>query len=189
MTRIRGLQVRFGQVVALDLAELKLVPGERVAVCGANGSGKSTLLRVLAGLQAPTVGELDGLPPPGRAVLVHQRPYLFVGSALHNVQLALRAGGRPVEDAAQWLSALGADHLALRPAATLSGGERRRVAIARALAVRPDLLLLDEPLAELDGEGVVQVAAALADYAGTLVIASPEPGELACERVLRLGVP
>lgn len=186
MIRIRGLQVCFGDVCALELAELDIQPGEKVHVCGSNGSGKSTLLRVLAGLQAPTAGAVHGVPDPGRAVLVQQHPLLFRGSALSNVALALRAHGRPAQEAMQWLSALGAAHLAQRQASALSGGERRRVAIARALAARPEVLLLDEPLAELDAGGVEVVAAVCQAFVGIVVIASPVASDLACDRLVSL---
>lgn len=186
MIRIRGLRVHFGDVCALALPELDLHPGEKLAVSGANGSGKSTLLRVLAGLQMPSAGTMQGAPPPGRAVLVHQQPLLFSGSVRDNLALALRAHGRPLGDADFWLAALAADHLAARPAHGLSGGERRRVAIARALAVAPELLLLDEPLAELDAAGVELVTAACAAFVGTLVVAAPDAIDLGCERVVLL---
>ena len=186
MIRIRGLRVHFGDVSALTLAELDLHPGEKVAVSGANGSGKTTLLRVLAGLQMPSAGTMLGAPLPGRAVLVHQQPWLFSGSVRDNLKLALRAHGLPLGHADAWLAALGADHLAERPARGLSGGERRRVAIARALAVGPELLLLDEPLAELDAAGVAVVTAACAAFGGTLVVAAPGAVGLGCGRVVLL---
>ena len=186
MIQVRDLQVRFGEVLALQLAELQVRPGERLAIYGANGSGKSTLLRVLAGLEAPTVGEVTGLPPPGRVVMVRQHPWLFRGTVLANVNLVLRAHGLPMDRAQACLHALGAVHLADRPAQKLSGGERRRVAMARALALVPEVLLLDEPLAELDKSGIDTVVAALASFAGTLIVASPIPGCLATESVIQL---
>ena len=143
---------------------LEIAPGDRLGVIGPNGSGKSTLLRVLAGLLEPTAGTVEGLPPPGRVVLVHQRPYLFRGTALANVSFALRAQHRGVREAREWLGRLDATHLAGRPARALSGGERRRVAVARALAARPDVLLLDEPLAALDVPGRQAVAQACAAF-------------------------
>ncbi len=186
MIQIRDLQVRFGDVLALQLAELQIERGEFLTVSGANGSGKSTLLRVLAGLQVPTSGQLSGVPEPGCAVLVLQRPYLFHGTVMDNVRLALRARNLPLDRAYTCLLAMAADHLARRPARTLSGGERRRVAIARALAVEPEVLLLDEPLAELDADGKASVNAAMAAFKGTLVVASPSPEALNCDRIVEL---
>jgi ABC-type multidrug transport system ATPase subunit len=176
MIRVRDLVVRFGDVTAVALSSLDVEAGVRVGVRGPNGSGKTTLLRVLAGLQEPTGGSVEGAPPPGRSVLVHQRPYLFRATAEGNVAYALRLRGRSPREARTWLARLGAAHLADRRASVLSGGERRRVVIARALAAHPEVLLLDEPFAALDEEGIAAVGAALAQYEGTLVVAAPDLG-------------
>jgi tungstate transport system ATP-binding protein len=183
---IRDLEVRFGDVTALSLPALDVQEGERLGVRGANGSGKTTLLRVLAGLLRPTAGTVQGLPPPGRAVLVHQRPYLFSGSARDNVVYALRRRGRSPGEAKEWLGRLGAGALADRRAKTLSGGEQRRVAIARALATRPALLLLDEPMNDLDPAGIGALVAAIDAFEGTLVVAAPELSDLPLGRTLEL---
>lgn len=187
MIRARGLTVRFGDVQALSLDVLDVGDGERVGVTGTNGSGKSTLLRVLAGLQVPTSGSVEGCPPPGRTVLVHQRPYFFRGTARDNVAYALRLHHRATDEASAWLEQLGASHLADRAAKKLSGGERRRVAVARALATRPEVLLLDEPFAALDEAGVRQVTAAIEAFDGTLLIAAPELDDGLVERFVTLG--
>ena len=79
MIRLSEIEVRFGAVCALSLPHLEIASGERLGVQGPNGSGKSTLMRVLGGLLSPTKGETEGLLPPGRAVLVHQRPHVPVG--------------------------------------------------------------------------------------------------------------
>jgi ABC-type nitrate/sulfonate/bicarbonate transport system ATPase subunit len=179
MIRVRDLLVRFGEVTALRLAAFDLALGESVGVSGPNGSGKTTLLRVLAGFVVPTQGRVEGLLPPGRTVLLHQRPYLFHGSALDNVALPLRARGVPRRELRRLgldlLGRLGAQAYAQRTAADLSGGQRRRVAVARALAADPDLLLLDEPFAALDEEGRAAVLEALEACRATRVSASPEP--------------
>jgi ABC-type sulfate/molybdate transport systems ATPase subunit len=186
--RLRDIVVQFEDVTALTLPALDLAPAERIGVQGQNGSGKSTLLRLLAGLLRPTTGALEGLPPPGRAVLVHQRPYLFRGTARDNVAYALRIKGRMAREANQWLERLEAKHLADRRAADLSGGERRRVALARALAARPELLLLDEPTAALDEPGVAAYRRALAEFKGTLVVTAPALDEPGLSKVLTLPV-
>lgn len=187
MIRLRDIEVRFGDVVALTLAALDIAPGDHLAVRGRNGAGKSTLLRLLAGLIEPTGGTCEGLPPPGRAVLVHQRPYLFRGTAAENVAYALRRAARPVEEAGDLLGRLGVASLAERSARHLSGGERCRVAIARALAVRPELLLLDEPFAALDEGGIRALEDVLRTFPGTVVIASPEGIPFQATRMLALG--
>lgn len=189
MIRVRDLQMRFGDVHALSLPALDIEKGERLGVRGRNGSGKSTLLRILAGLLRPTGGTIEGVPPPGRTVLVHQRPYLFRGTARDNVTFALRLHRRPAREAVDWLGRLGAAHVADRLAKDLSGGERRRVAIARALACRPELLLLDEPLAALDDSGTAILGDALAAYDGTLVVAAPDLGGLDLSEVVKLTSP
>jgi len=186
MIRLNGVEVRFGDVRALTLGRLEIADGERLGVLGANGSGKSTLLRVLAGLLPPTSGPGAGLPPPGRVVLVHQRPYLLRGSARDNVAYALKLRHGPAREAAEWLERLGAAHVADRRAKDLSGGERRRVAIARGLAARPDVLLLDEPLAALDDAGKVAVRTATGAFEGTLVVAGPDLDGILVDRVLDL---
>jgi tungstate transport system ATP-binding protein len=186
MIRARDLRVRFGATTALALDLLEVADGERVGVVGRNGSGKTTLLRVLAGLQRPTAGTIEGVPPPGRTVLLHQRPHLFLGTARSNVAYALARAGRPRSEADGWLARVGASALAGRDAAGLSAGERARVAIARALARGPDLLLLDEPFATLDDEGLRTVPAAIAEFRGTLLVASPSADGLPVARVVEL---
>jgi ABC-type sulfate/molybdate transport systems ATPase subunit len=184
--RLRGVRVRFDGVRALDLPSLDVGDGERLGVEGPNGSGKSTLLRVLAGLLCPTEGTVEGAPPPGRSVLVHQRPHLFHGTARDNVAYALRIHRRPASEATAWLERLGAGAVAGRPVAALSGGERRRVAIARALACGPEVLLLDEPYAALDAEGARALGTALGAFRGTLVIAAPDLDGAPVGRVVTL---
>ena len=186
MIRLHDVVVRFSDVEALRVPALEIAPGERVGVSGRNGSGKTTLLRVLAGLLAPTSGTAVGMPPPGRTVLVHQRPYFFRGTARDNVVLALKLRKRPIAEADQWLEKLGAASFRDRPAQVLSGGERRRIALARALAAHPEVLLLDEPFAALDDAGLASVLAALKDYDGTLVVAAPHMNGTPVDRVIEL---
>jgi tungstate transport system ATP-binding protein len=181
------VSVRFGDVVALAPTTLELAAGDRVSVVGPNGSGKSTLVRILAGLREPSAGRVTGRPPPGRVVLVHQRPHLFNGTAASNVALAQRLAAEPASLVATLLDRLGLLALAGRDVRVLSGGERRRVAIARALARRPDVLLLDEPLAELDSAAAARVAALLSEFRGTLVVTSPSGGAAFAPREVRLG--
>jgi ABC-type sulfate/molybdate transport systems ATPase subunit len=121
-------------------------------------------------------------------VLVHQRPHLLRGTARDNVAYALRLHRRSRREAVEWLDRVGAGHLADRRANDLSGGERRRVAIARALAVRPRLLLLDEPLSALDAEGVEAVQGMVEEFEGTLVLCAPALDGPALSRTLTLSV-
>jgi ABC-type sulfate/molybdate transport systems ATPase subunit len=138
-------------VVSDVSAELRA--GEIVALLGPNGAGKSTLLDALAGALPLAGGRIER---NGRVAIALQAPDLARRTVLANVVLALAWWGVPrserADRAREALRAIGAEHLARRPAATLSGGERRRVHLARAIAVSPDVLMLDEPFAGLDAE-------------------------------------
>jgi molybdopterin-binding protein len=161
--RAEGLVRRYGDRTVVDVDVLEVGSGEVVAVLGPNGAGKSTLFRMLLLQERPDAGciVLNGRQVhPGDAAAarqvagVFQRPYLFDGTVAANVGYGLRARGvgrrerkRRVDEALEWL-----EIRALRDAriGSLSGGEAQRVALARALVVDPDLLLLDEPTANLD---------------------------------------
>ncbi len=159
----RGLVRSYTGREVVNIDRLALSFGEILCVLGPNGAGKSTLMRLLLLLERPDAGTilLDGRPVRAgdtaamrRMATVFQRPFLFSGSVAANVAYGLRARGvdrRKVRDEVR--SALEAVGLAARSeenVATLSGGEAQRVALARALAVRPDLIALDEPTANLD---------------------------------------
>jgi ABC-type sulfate/molybdate transport systems ATPase subunit len=148
-----GLSVLRGTREVVRDVTLSLRGGELVALLGPNGAGKSTLLDTLAGALPPARGTVERR---GRVAVALQAPDLARRSVLVNVTLALAWWGVPrAERAGRALEALetmGAKHLAQRPATSLSGGERRRVHIARAIATRPEVLMLDEPFAGLDGE-------------------------------------
>jgi len=163
-----GLVRRLGGRRVLDGIGLSLERGRGYVLSGDNGSGKTTLLRVLAGLEAADAGvlrfqgEQTRLPryPDSwrrRAVYVHQHPYLFHTSVAGNIAYGLKAGGEArerrqsmVEEAMDWA---GVREVAAVPPQKLSGGERQRIAIARAKVLSPELLLLDEPTANLDADG------------------------------------
>lgn len=180
MLRIRNLKVEKQGRAICSVPALTVDRDERVAVFGPNGSGKTTLLRVLGGLERELAGECQIEAPLRQRVYVHQAPYLFRGSVAFNVGYGLAARGVPRQEQDEvvqhWLKLLGVDHLARRQPHGLSGGERRRVALARALAIGADLLLLDEPFAELDSDGIAAVCRALEELpATTIVLASPTP--------------
>jgi ABC-type sulfate/molybdate transport systems ATPase subunit len=147
------LSVSRGKREVVHDVSVDLRIGELVALLGPNGAGKSTLLDALAGAVAPDRGRVERR---GRVAVALQSPDLARRSVLANVMLALAWWGVPraerAERARDALRTMGAEHLGQRLASTLSGGERRRVHIARAMAVRPDILMLDEPFAGLDAE-------------------------------------
>ena len=165
---LRQVHVRYGRVQALADVTLRIAPGERVALVGANGSGKSTLLRVLHGL-ADTHGGGLLCDPALRQAMLFQRPHMLRTSARNNVALALwLRGTRWGEACTQALLALqrvGLADVAGQNARTLSGGQQQRVALARAWALRPAVLLLDEPTASLDPHAKREVEALMAEFA------------------------
>jgi len=163
-----------------SVRELIVSECERVAIVGPNGCGKTTLLRVLARLERDYAGVCRVAVPPRDRIYLHSAPFLFRGSVLDNAAYGLAARGvraaQRRDQARQWLDALSIGQLSDRPAADLSSGERKRLALARALAVQPQLLLLDEPFAELDAPGIELVCRALDRATGsTILIASPHP--------------
>ncbi len=165
---LQGVGLRHGRVQALAGIDLRVWPGERLALVGANGSGKSSLLRVLHGLVRPTSGQL--LRDAGcRQAMLFQRPFMLRASALHNVALGLWLGGAGWAEARglalQALGRVGLADAAAQSARTLSGGQQQRLALARAWARRPDLLLLDEPTASLDPHAKREVEALMAEFA------------------------
>jgi ABC-type nitrate/sulfonate/bicarbonate transport system ATPase subunit len=182
LVRVSGLGVRRGHRDVLRDINLEVNAGEIVAVLGPNGAGKSTLLEVIGSVLEPTAGEIQR---NARVATAMQSPDLARRTARANVELALAWWGVPrAERRARALSAMTqirADHLADRPVASLSGGERRRVHLARALALRPDVLLLDEPFAGLDDATKASLlddaSAAIRSSARAVVVVVHDRGE------------
>jgi NitT/TauT family transport system ATP-binding protein len=150
-----AVEVVYPRGPALGPLSLALAPGSLTALVGPSGCGKSTALRLLAGLEAPTRGEVARAAARGETSVVFQAPTLMPWTTAEaNAALPLRLAGRPpAEAAAAARAALAAVGLAGAEAAKpaqLSGGMAMRVSLARALVTRPRLLLLDEPFAALD---------------------------------------
>jgi multiple sugar transport system ATP-binding protein len=161
--RIEGVRKAFGSTVALERIDLVVPDGELLGLLGPSGCGKTTLLRIIAGLEAETEGrvfiggrDMSGLPPRRRGLaMVFQNYAVFPHMTVReNVAFGLRMqGADAARIAAQVDRAAGLLHIEpylARYPAQLSGGQRQRVAVARALAVEPDVLLMDEPLSNLD---------------------------------------
>ena len=201
---VRGLRKRHGERLLFDIAELTLDAASAYVLTGANGVGKSTLLRILGGLETAEVDEVsfDGQPvslhpyPQGlRAaiVYVHQHPIMFSTSVADNIAYGLRARGaskadvkKAVDEAMAWA---GVDYLQDTDPARLSGGEKQRVALARARVLRPRLLLLDEPTANLDGsarEQVIALIPTLLEQGSTVVMACHDRDLIGLPGVRRL---
>ncbi|MFD1910782.1 ABC transporter ATP-binding protein [Halodurantibacterium flavum] len=160
---IAGLKVGYGSTPVLSGIDLSIARGEFVALLGASGCGKTTLLRSLAGFVTPDAGRIsvDGrditrLPPDRRGMaLMFQTyalwPHMTVGQHIaYGLRLRRVARAEISARVAELETMLGLQGLSDRKPAQLSGGQRQRVALGRALAVRPDILLLDEPLSNLD---------------------------------------
>ncbi|MEJ8472510.1 ABC transporter ATP-binding protein [Roseibium algae] len=144
---------------ALGRIDLEVCPGEALALIGRSGCGKSTLLHILAGLSAPTDGKvlIDGTrisaPSPSR-IMMFQAPSLYPWMNVEqNVGLGLRFNGKMKQAGTripQVLDLVELGDYAKRNVQDLSGGQQQRVALARSLALKPEVLLLDEPLSALD---------------------------------------
>ena len=186
--RLRSIRHRYGAATVLDIEDLSIAEGRLYHLTGANGAGKSTLLHLLAFLVPPTSGEIryagervewrNGSVERLRrkVTLLHQSPYLFGGTVHDNVAFGPSARGirgegrrRIVEEA---ISAVSLEGFGARKARELSGGESQRVAMARALACSPEVLLLDEPLANIDREtsGLLETVIASLPAKGTTVV-------------------
>ena len=161
---LQGVTKRYNGRCVLDVDALEIYRGEIFAVVGPSGAGKSTLLRLLNFLEAPTSGVIHfldrafsaeqpmSLDLRRRVTTVFQHPILLNRSVWDNVAYGLRLRGecRVRERVQATLEQVGLNGLAAQRARTLSGGEAQRVALARAMVLQPDVLLLDEPTANLD---------------------------------------
>ncbi|WP_116084572.1 ABC transporter ATP-binding protein [Tropicimonas sp. IMCC34011] len=158
---LQGLTLTYGDTVAVPALDLEIAKGELICLLGPSGCGKTTTMRAIAGLLNPSSGTItiDGrdvtrVPPSRREVgLVFQSYALFPHlSVYENVAFGLRMKKSPDVDARvrEGLATVGLSDFASRMPAELSGGQQQRVALARSLVMQPKVLLLDEPLSNLD---------------------------------------
>jgi tungstate transport system ATP-binding protein len=169
--RLDQVSFHAGGRAILDCVSAEIGQGPRTVILGANGAGKSVLMRICHGLLAPTAGrvrwnEEEAPGRPRRQAMVFQRPVMLRRSALANIEFALKAAQVPRSErrprAMAALEEVGLARLARHAARVLSGGEQQRLALARAWALRPEVLFLDEPTANLDPSAVREVEAHIA---------------------------
>ncbi|MBY5811975.1 ABC transporter ATP-binding protein [Rhizobium leguminosarum] len=162
---LTNIQKSFGPVQVVKNFNMTIEKGEFVSFLGPSGCGKTTVLRMIAGFETPTGGTLtingkdqSSLKPNQRNIgMVFQAYALFPNMTVHdNVAFGLKVAGAPKPEidarVKEMLGLIKLDHLADRFPYQLSGGQQQRVALARALAVKPQVLLLDEPLSALDAK-------------------------------------
>ena len=186
---LNDVSLRAGATAILDGVSLSIKPGAPTFIVGPNGAGKTSLLRLCMGLDAPSSGRVSWGGRADRAMarraILFQRPVMLRRTAAANVAYALAQAGIPrklrTERVAALLERVGLSDLAQRPARLLSGGEQQRLALARALARDPEILLLDEPTANLDPaatRSVEEIVLNAAQSGIKIVMASHDLGQV-----------
>jgi len=163
----RGIEKTYAETNILRNVDISLYPGKCILLSGNNGSGKTTLLKIIAGLETPSRAEIEfsgkshswksAIRSIRREIIyLHQQPYLLSGTVESNVSYGLRFTHlnrkqlrESVKEALEWA---GLSDVAKQQAKTLSGGVQQRVAFTRAWILKPKVLLLDEPMANMDIE-------------------------------------
>lgn len=184
-----GVSLLAGPTTVLDRLSLAIMPGAPTLIVGPNGAGKTSLLRLCMGLDRPSTGRITWGGRADRAMarraILFQRPVMLRRTAAANVAYALAQAGLPRGRRAPRVAALldrvGLSDLAQRPARRLSGGEQQRLALARALARDPEVLLLDEPTANLDPaatRSVEEIVLRAAQSGIKIVMASHDLGQV-----------
>ncbi|MBC8211444.1 MAG: energy-coupling factor ABC transporter ATP-binding protein [Gammaproteobacteria bacterium] len=184
-----GINKSYRSRQVLADARIKINATQCTLLIGENGAGKSTLLKIMAGLEKPDSGNLrinhkDYKWSQGKSILLknimylHQQPYMFEGSVEQNLQYIVKVSRQPlqlIEKAIEWA---GIEDIIQQNAKSLSGGEKQRVAIARAYLRNPEVVLLDEPTANLDQQSKLRTLKLLEQFKSQgigMVIASHDP--------------
>ena len=197
-----NLKKTFNGRYVLDGLSFEVKRGEHLAIIGPNGVGKTTLIRIINLLDAPTGGDIsfDGESIQKikekwrlrrRMAVVFQRPAVFNTSVYGNVALGLKIRGeeksRIDAKVRKILETVGLTKHAHKNARTLSGGERQLLALARAVVLEPELLLLDEPTANLDTENTAIAEEVIKGVEATVIMTSPrEDNARVADRVITL---
>jgi tungstate transport system ATP-binding protein len=186
---LEDVSLQAGATIILDRLSLAITPGAPTLIVGPNGAGKTSLLRLCMGLATPSAGRISWGgrtdSKPVRRAILFQRPVMLRRTVAANVGYALALAGAPrsqrMPRVAALLDRVGLADLAQRPARRLSGGEQQRLALARALARDPEILLLDEPTANLDPaatRSVEEIVLMAAQSGIKIVMASHDLGQV-----------
>ena len=186
---LEDVSLQAGATMILDRLNLAITPGAPTLIVGPNGAGKTSLLRLCMGLATPSAGRISWGgrtdSKPVRRAILFQRPVMLRRTVAANVGYALARAGSPrsqrMPRVAALLDRVGLADLAQRPARRLSGGEQQRLALARALARDPEILLLDEPTANLDPaatRSVEEIVLMAAQSGIKIVMASHDLGQV-----------
>jgi tungstate transport system ATP-binding protein len=186
---LEDVSLQAGATTILDRLSLTIAPGAPTLIVGPNGAGKTSLLRLCMGLATPSAGRISWGgridSKPVRRAILFQRPVMLRRTVAANVGYALAQAGAPrsqrMPRVAALLDRVGLADLAQRPARRLSGGEQQRLALARALARDPEILLLDEPTANLDPaatRSVEEIVLMAAQSGIKIVMASHDLGQI-----------
>jgi tungstate transport system ATP-binding protein len=177
---LTGIQKCYGSKCVLTIPSLSFNCQQIYGVVGENGAGKSTLLKLIAGLEAPTCGTIayDGEAMSSAVIkkitYVSQTPYLLRRSVFENIAYPLKIRGEISETRQakvnQMLQMLQIESLAERQAQRLSAGETQKVALARALVFEPEVLLLDEPTANIDPDTIELIEKVLKNRKGLMTL-------------------
>jgi len=192
--RLINISKRFGRTLVLNDINLEINDSEFFCLLGPSGAGKTTLLRIIAGVEAPTSGEvyfddklMNDIPPKDRNVSMMFQSYALFPhmTVFDNMAYPLRKRKMDEQEIRKIVESI-ADtlrikHLLNRLPKQLSGGERQRVALGRALVIKPDVLLLDEPLTNLDAKLRVEMRAEFKrlskELKTTIIYATPDQAE------------